>query len=180
MLGTLSFLQRPHGETRGLKDLITILRAGTAHRGRDREKRQDCSSNFPGHIVPQKTHMEINEKQNDQILKWSHLDSRKQNWCYYCWLVPLRSENVRRKCWEVAQAECSTQLYNGCSHQLRRCSQLPPWSGGRGTLLLSWGDHTRCPGECTLCLTKEKKMEKKNLETGNLNNLGTFPDFKIH
>lgn len=87
MLGTLSFLQRPHGETHGLKDLITILRAGTAHRGRDREKRQDCSSNFPGHIVPQKTHMEINEKQNDQILKWSHLDSRKQNWCYYCWLV---------------------------------------------------------------------------------------------
>lgn len=62
-----SFLQRPLGETHGLKDLITILRAGTAYRGRGREKRQDCSLNFPGHIVLAQTHMETNEKQNDQI-----------------------------------------------------------------------------------------------------------------
>lgn len=60
MPGILSFLQRPHRETRGLKD-ITILRAGTAHRGRGREERQDCSSNFPGHIVPVQTYLEANE-----------------------------------------------------------------------------------------------------------------------
>lgn len=59
----LSFLQRPHRETCGLKDIITILSAGTAHRGRGREERQDCSSNFPGHIVPVQTHLEANENQ---------------------------------------------------------------------------------------------------------------------
>ena len=34
--------------------------------------------------------------------------------------------------------------------------------------------------EHALCLTEEKGIEKKNLEAGNLSNLDTFPDFKIH
>lgn len=55
----LSFLQRPRRETHGLKDLIIILRAGTAHWGRGGEERQSCSSNFPGHI--DQTHVEANE-----------------------------------------------------------------------------------------------------------------------
>lgn len=57
----LSFLQRPHRETRGIKNLVTILRAGTAHGGRGGEERQDCSSNVPGHRVPVQTYMEANE-----------------------------------------------------------------------------------------------------------------------
>ena len=90
-------------ETQGLKDSITILRAGTAHSRRDGENRQHCSPNFPGHSVHAQTHTEINEKQSDQIVKRSHLDSRKQD------LVSLlRSEKVSR--WQMLgqdQAKCS-------------------------------------------------------------------------
>lgn len=155
--GMLSFLQRLHRETHGLRHLITILRVGPGHGGggggevdSNREKRKDCSSNFPENIVPAQTHMETNDNQNDHILKWSHLDSRKQNQCYYCWLVlsfGIRESEPLANAGTGPSKNAPTQPNNGCSHQLRWCSWPPAQLGGGKRLLLVWGDHTRCPGE---------------------------------
>lgn len=77
------------------------------------------------------------------------------------------------KCRDRAKQNTLTQRNNGCSYQLGLGQKKP---------LLVCGDHIRCPSELTLCLTEEKKKmeEKRTWKTGNLSNLGTFPDFKIH
>lgn len=94
-------------------------------------------------------------------------------------LIDLR-KCAASKCRDRTKENALTQPNNGCSRQLRLCSWLPVSLGGRETSLLVWGDHTRCPSEDTLFLTKEKEIEKRTWKTGNLSNLGTFPDFKIH
>lgn len=46
--------------------------------------------------------------------------------------------------------------------------------------LLVWAGHVRYPSEHPPYLTKENEIEKRTWRTGNLSDLGTFPDFKIH
>lgn len=59
---------RETGRLEALKDSITILRAGTAHSGRDGKKDRIAAQTL-GTLSVHKPHMEINEKQSDQILK---------------------------------------------------------------------------------------------------------------
>lgn len=53
-------------------------------------------------------------------------------------------------------------------------------SGAHKKPLLDWGGPSRGPSEQPVHLTKENEIERGIWKTGNLSNLGTFPDFKFH
>lgn len=88
--GAPTFLQRLPEETRPHKPACTVLWAGRTHRGRPGEKEKNCSYRFWRYIVPMKTRMQTNGKQNDRVklcFKMESFWSQKQNCHYYCELV---------------------------------------------------------------------------------------------